>query len=64
VAAGVLAGWSQLGTRQGIHFVEDLAWRAFSDVAIEVLGPPVAVYDRFGPSGELAGCSAMRQESR
>lgn len=24
VAAGVLAGWSQLGRRKGIHFVEDL----------------------------------------
>jgi hypothetical protein len=23
VAAGVVAGWSQLGSRKGIHFVED-----------------------------------------
>jgi hypothetical protein len=64
VAAGVLAGWSQLGTRQGIHFVEDLAWRAFLDVAIEVLGPPVVAYDRFALPRPLAGRSATRQESR
>jgi len=39
VAAGVLAGWSQLGARQGLHVVEDLDWRAYLDVAEEILGP-------------------------
>jgi homospermidine synthase len=45
VAAGVLAGWTQLGSRTGIHFVEKLDWREFLGVASEVLGPPVVVYD-------------------
>jgi homospermidine synthase len=64
VAAGVLAGWSQLGARRGIHFVEDLAWREFLDVATEVLGPPVAAHDPFAPPAELTGRSAKNQESR
>lgn len=29
VAAGVLAGWAQLGSRVGIHFVEKLDWQGF-----------------------------------
>ena len=41
VAAGVLAGLSQLGRHRGVHFVEDLDWRDFLDVVAEVLGPPV-----------------------
>jgi homospermidine synthase len=45
VAAGVLAGWSQLGTREGIHFVEDLNWREFLRIAQQVLGPPLVVHD-------------------
>src|SRR5581483_6187007 len=45
VAAGVLAGWRQLGQRTGIHFVEDLDWRAFLDVASAVLGPPMSIHD-------------------
>jgi homospermidine synthase len=45
VAAGVLAGWSQLGQRRGIHFVEDLDWREFLASASEVLGSPVVVHD-------------------
>jgi len=54
VAAGVLAGWSQLGTRKGIHFVEDLNWRTFLDAAVEVLGAPVVVHDPAAPSLTLA----------
>ena len=45
VGAGVLAGWTQLGRRTGIHFVEDLDWREFLDVAGELLGPVVSFHD-------------------
>jgi homospermidine synthase len=45
VAAGVLAGWTQLGSRVGIHFVEKLEWPGFLGVVTEVLGPTVAVHD-------------------
>jgi hypothetical protein len=38
-AAGMLAGWALLGTRRGIHFVEDLDWRAYLDIVRAVLGP-------------------------
>jgi homospermidine synthase len=55
VAAGVLAGWSQLGTRAGIHFVEDLKWRDFLRIAQQVLGPPLVVHD------ELAAPRALRE---
>ncbi len=54
VAAGVLAGWAQLGTRKGIHFVEDLDCRAYLDTAVEVLGPPVLARDPAAPSARLA----------
>jgi hypothetical protein len=46
VAAGVVAGWSQLGRRRGIHFVEDLDSREFIYVVSQVLGAPVVVHDR------------------
>lgn len=49
VAAGVLAGWLQLGTRRGIHFVEDLDWRAFLSAVTAVLGTPQVVYDPAAP---------------
>jgi homospermidine synthase len=45
VAAGVLAGWIQLGSRMGIHFVEKLDWQAVLKVVGEVLGPTVMVHD-------------------
>ncbi|HEY8550781.1 MAG TPA: hypothetical protein VIL35_12565 [Vicinamibacterales bacterium] len=45
VAAGVLAGWSQLGNLRGIHFVEDLDTDRFVRVASEILGPPGVVHD-------------------
>jgi homospermidine synthase len=54
VAAGVLAGWSQLGTRRGIHFVEDLDWREFLDVASRVLGEPILIHDPAAPPRSLA----------
>ncbi|ABE64724.1 hypothetical protein Nham_4066 (plasmid) [Nitrobacter hamburgensis X14] len=45
VATGVLAGWTQLGIREGIHFVEKLDWQGFLRVVREVLGPTVIVHD-------------------
>jgi hypothetical protein len=55
VAAGVLAGWSQLGTREGIHFADDLNWREFLRIAQQVLGPPLVVQD------ELAVARSLRE---
>jgi len=54
VAAGVLAGWTQLGNKKGIHFVEDLDCEEFVRVASEVLGPPVVVHDPSAISQPLA----------
>jgi homospermidine synthase len=54
VAAGVLAGWSQLGRRKGIHFVEDLDWREYLNVVSSVLGPPVMIHDAGAPAMWLA----------
>ncbi len=55
VAAGVLAGWSQLGRQRGIHFVEDLDCREFIQVAAEVLGPPIVVRDPAATPVSLIG---------
>ncbi len=49
VAAGIVAGWQQLGRVNGVHFVEDLDWSAFLDVASGVLGSPVVVHDPSAP---------------
>jgi homospermidine synthase len=46
VAAGVVAGWTQLGSVSGIHFVEDLDWREYLAVVDAVLGPPLVIHDR------------------
>jgi hypothetical protein len=54
VAAGVLAGWTQLGRRMGIHFVEDLDWREFLEVACEVLGPTTSFHDPVAPPRSLS----------
>lgn len=54
VAAGVLAGWEQLGSRTGIHFVEDLDWRRYLSSVTEILGPLVAVHDPDAPPRTLA----------
>lgn len=60
VAAGVLAGWSQLGRRRGIHFVEDLDCRAFIQTASEVLGSPIVVTD---PSARPVPLSERRSRA-
>jgi hypothetical protein len=54
VAAGVLAGWAQLGRRPGLHFVEDLDWRDYLSVADALLGPAEVVYDPGAPARSLA----------
>jgi hypothetical protein len=53
VAAGVVAGWLQLGRRKGIHFVENLDWREFLEAACEVLGPTASFHDRSAPPRSL-----------
>ncbi|MCZ2152361.1 MAG: hypothetical protein LC114_00430 [Bryobacterales bacterium] len=45
VAAGVMAGWQQIGRRKGIHFVEDLDRHEFVMAASKVLGAPLVVHD-------------------
>lgn len=45
VAAGVLAGWKQLGRKKGIHFVEDLDTEEFLKTSEEILGPCLIVFD-------------------
>ncbi len=54
VAAGVIAGWSQLGTRPGFHFVEDLDWRDFLRAVQQVLGAPLVVHDPLAMPRSLA----------
>ena len=54
VAAGIVAGWMQLGHIKGIHLVEDLKWREFLHVVAEVLGPPVIVHDASAHARTLA----------
>lgn len=44
VAAGVLAGWQQLGQRRGMHFVEDLDCHQYIAAVGRVLGRPVVTY--------------------
>ncbi len=64
VAAGVLAGWLQLGTRRGIHFVEDLDWRAFLSAVAAILGPPQVVHDPNAPLRSFADRVAGQFASR
>jgi homospermidine synthase len=54
VAAGVIAGWTQLGREKGIHFVEDLDCRRFLDTAGAVLGRPLMIHDRLARPKLLA----------
>lgn len=54
VAAGVLAGWAQLGRRTGIHFVQDLDWREHLACVDEILGPPAVFHDPHAPALALA----------
>ncbi len=53
-AAGVLAGWWQLGRRRGVHFVEDLDVEEYVRSAADILGWPLAVEDPEAPFLPLA----------
>ncbi|MGI5863955.1 MAG: saccharopine dehydrogenase NADP-binding domain-containing protein [Myxococcales bacterium] len=53
VAAGVLAGWTQLGARSGLHLVEELDWRSYHDSVNAVLGPAEVFYDPQAPVRSL-----------
>lgn len=55
VAVGVLAGWQQLGSVSGIHFVEDLDVRAYCTLVEAILGPAHEVYDPDARAQPLAG---------
>jgi homospermidine synthase len=59
VAAGVIAGWNQLGRLKGIHFVEDLDCQEFVRLVSEVLGPPVTFHDRSAKPTSLADRAVM-----
>ncbi len=61
VAAGVIAGWAQLGRRRGIHFVEDLDWREHLAHVEAILGPPIVVHD---PRAEPLSLPARRVAAR
>jgi homospermidine synthase len=49
VAAGIVAGWSQLEVRRGIHFVEDLEWQPYLERVDAMLGQPWVVHDPEAP---------------
>lgn len=49
VAAGVIAGWSQLDGAPGIHLVEEIDWRRFLAVVTAILGAPQIVHDPDAP---------------
>jgi homospermidine synthase len=59
VAAGVVAGWSQLGRQKGIHFVEDLDCQKFLEVVSDVLGPPVVFHDPSAAAAPLVDRRVM-----
>jgi saccharopine dehydrogenase-like NADP-dependent oxidoreductase len=64
VAAGIVAGWTQLGSQKGIHFVEDLDWRQFVGVVSEVLGSPVVVHDPSAPVQTLEDRQRPHRDER
>lgn len=49
VAAGVLAGWDQLGWVPGVHTVEELDGARYLEYVSALLGPPVVVHDPHAP---------------
>lgn len=54
VAAGVLAGWDQLGCVAGVHTVEDLDGARYLAFVDALLGPPLVVHDPHAPVTPLA----------
>jgi homospermidine synthase len=53
-ATGLLASWHLLGTRRGVHVVEDLDWRALLEVVEQVLGAPEVHHAPDAPVRPLA----------
>jgi saccharopine dehydrogenase-like NADP-dependent oxidoreductase len=49
VAAGVLAGWEQLGRVPGMHTVEELDGDRYLACVSALLGPPLVVHDPHAP---------------
>lgn len=45
VAAGLIAGWNQLGRLTGLHVPEELDYRQYMSTVEAILGKPVVVYD-------------------
>lgn len=45
VAAGLIAGWNQLGERSGLHVPEELDPKRYLGTVSAVLGEPLVVYD-------------------
>lgn len=54
VAAGVVAGWNQLGRVAGLHVPEDLDHHRYLRTAASLLGEPAIVYDAEAPPTPLA----------
>lgn len=53
VAAGVIAGWEQLGDKKGFHFVEQLNTEKYLSTVQGILGNTVSVFDSQAPSLNL-----------
>ena len=53
-ATGVLAGWTLVGTRRGMHVIEDLDWRRYVAIAEEILGPRSVHHIPDAPVRELS----------
>jgi homospermidine synthase len=49
VAAGVVAGWEQLGRVPGVHTVEELDGARYLAYVSALLGPPIVVHDPHAP---------------
>jgi homospermidine synthase len=54
VAAGLVAGWEQLGCVPGVHTVEDLDGARYLACVGALLGPPEVVHDPHAPVTPLA----------
>ncbi|MEZ4452888.1 MAG: hypothetical protein R3B09_25745 [Nannocystaceae bacterium] len=61
VAAGVLAGWRQLGERPGIHTTEELDHRRYLRDIEAVLGPALVVDDPEAPTRPLRERTVWRR---
>lgn len=55
VAAGLVAGWEQLGRVAGVHTVEDLDATRYLACVSALLGPPEVVHDPHAPVTPLPG---------